>query len=85
MSKLYAMIAKSARKTQPTARGHSFVEVNCKNWEYRINCSIQDKGGGGGDTCTISITNIKDGSTSTVWNGSLADLATLSKIGKTAP
>lgn len=74
MSKLYATITESARRTMPTARAHSSVGVQIKNWEYAIESRMIDRGGGDSDIVVVTIRNIRTGDVITLCNGSILDI-----------
>ena len=61
MSKLYATIPTSARRTVPTARGHEIVETVVRNWGHSVSTSIRNCGGGDADRLVITITDLRTG------------------------
>ena len=74
MSKLYAKINKSARRTIPTARGHSTVETTVQNWGYAIETRIEHAGGAGADICTCTLVILATGQRFEIFRKSLLDL-----------
>ena len=58
MSKLYAEIPVSARRTVPTARAHNTAMVRVKNWGFAIEATIMDRGGGDKDQVEIQLVNL---------------------------
>lgn len=41
MSRLYASITSDARKTEPTARGHSSMSTHIRGWEVGVKVEVK--------------------------------------------
>jgi hypothetical protein len=65
MSRLYATINESARKTMPTARAHHAVAASVKNWSFTAEARIDrsDSDIEGEDTLTITLKDLRTGQT----------------------
>lgn len=61
MSKLYCEIPVSARRTVPTARAHHTAMVRVKNWEWVVETTLHDCGGGDLDRIHVVLRNIRTG------------------------
>ena len=61
MSKIYCTIAHSARRTQPTARAHSMGTVKVQNWEWAVETTLHDCGGGDSDRVHVVMRNMRTG------------------------
>ncbi len=74
MSKLYATITESARRTMPTARAHSSVGAQIKNWGFAVESRMIDRGGGENDLVVVTSRNLDTGDVLTLCNGSILDI-----------
>lgn len=74
MSKLYCEIPVSARRTIPTARAHNVGTVSVKNWSYRIEATIMDRGGGEKDQVEVRLININTSESIVLAAGPIAAL-----------
>jgi hypothetical protein len=74
MSKLYCEIPVSARRTVPTARAHSVGMVSVKNWSYRVEATIMDRGGGEKDQVEVRLININTSESIVLAAGPIAAL-----------
>ena len=61
MSKIYCTISQSARKTKPTARAHSVGTVKVQNWQWVVETTLHDRGGGDADWVYVVLKNINTG------------------------
>lgn len=72
MSYFYAGIPESARKTIPTARGHTSIAAYVKSWDVQIDVRLTKELEQ--DCYEISITNLKTGSGRVLSHGLVSDL-----------
>jgi hypothetical protein len=74
MSKIYCTISHSARTTKPTARAHSVGTVAVQNWEWVVETSLHDRGGGDADWVYVVLKNINTGDAHTLSAGCCGEL-----------
>ena len=63
MSALYATINDCAAKNKPTGRGHRSIAATVKDWEFKIEATLEaaPKGSEVDTWATITVTNLRDG------------------------
>lgn len=77
MSRLYAMITESARKTIPTARAHHAAAAAVKSWAFTASVRlVRDpiRDNPDHDTLTLTLTDLETGETVEVLRGKVFDL-----------
>ena len=76
MSRLYAMIHESDRKTMPTARGTRTIGARVSNFKFAVSVRLLDRGGLDNDIVEVTIQDIETGESFTLRRDALGDVFT---------
>jgi len=73
MSKLYGIV-QGCNNGEATRRGHKRIDAVIKNWSWKVESELIDKGGGDCDFLRVTLRNIDTGKSITLAEGTIGDI-----------